>query len=208
MDCSHSVYGVAPHDTQIGHSDFLYVTLLYDGKILEFSDVSGVLFSHFLEPDEVNQVNNFEMAREKSSEKIHAPFFQRLGENGVVGVGETSVNDIPGLFVLESLLVDEDAQQLNNSQSRVCVIELEGALLRDLLKVRVDLLEAAHHVPYRGRHQQVLLLESEFLARQSAVVRVQHARDELGLLTFLQRAEIVARIERAEVKLVVRQTAP
>lgn len=67
----------------------------------------------------------------------------------MVGVGETLVDDCPGLFVFESLLIDENSEKFNDSESRVSIIELESAFFGNETEVGVQLLETTHDVADR-----------------------------------------------------------
>lgn len=47
----------------------------------------------------------------------------------MVGVAEGSGDNSPGLIEVDAFLVDEDALQLDNSQGRMGIVELNGDVM-------------------------------------------------------------------------------
>jgi len=76
----------------------------------------------------------------------------------VVSVREGVVDDVPGCLVGQLLFIDEDPEQLNSTDGRVGVVELNFVKLRELSPIRVSLLESADDVIQRGRTEEILLL--------------------------------------------------
>ena len=72
----------------------------------------------------------------------------------------------------------------------------------------VSLLVAADDVLEGSRDEEVLLRQTELLAHEEIVVRVQHAADALGPRPRLDGADVVARVELLEVELLHRPRAP
>ena len=59
--------------------------------------VSGVAVSDLVEEAAIDLVNNFEMARQKQREQLDGPLLQSLGKQGMIGVCEGAIGEIPGL---------------------------------------------------------------------------------------------------------------
>ena len=82
---------------------------------------------------------------------------------------------------LHLVLVDEQAHQFRDRERRVRVVELDRDAVRQLLE-RAPLGELlGQHVLQARAHEEVLLLEAQLLALRRRVVRVEDARDVLGV---------------------------
>ena len=64
-------------------------------------------------------------------EKPHGPFFERLGHDRVVGVGEDPLRDGERLVVAEAVLLHQQAEQLGDRYGGVGVVELDGVFVRE-----------------------------------------------------------------------------
>lgn len=80
------------------------------------------------------------------------------------------------------------------------IIELDSDLVREFLPGALRLLEAAHNIIERGRHPEVLLLQSQFFTLVQVVVGVQHGADGLGSLLVCDCAFIITIVEFGEIK--------
>lgn len=81
----------------------------------------------------------------------------------MVGVGEGVVHNIPGLLVRELLVINEDPEQLDGTDSRVSIVELNLVELSEMSPVLVIFFESADDVMQRSRAEEILLLESQLL---------------------------------------------
>ena len=93
------------------------------------------------------------------AEKPHWPFLQGFRQQGVVGKGEGLAGDIPRLFPLHGVLVDQKAHQLGDGDGGVGVVELHGKLVVKALQAVGALPVEPHHVLQRAGDEEVLLLQ-------------------------------------------------
>src|SRR5262245_39031482 len=126
----------------------------------------------------------------------------------MVRVGKRLPGDVPRRFPFHAMLVDKDTNELGDRERRMRVVELNRIFLVEARKVGRRLQVDAHHVLQRAADEEVLLLEPELLARQRGIVGIEHLADGLGGNLFLDRAVIVADVERFEVERVDRLGAP
>lgn len=63
-------------------------------------------------------------------DQANGPLLESLGENRVVGVAEGGLDNVPGIVPVEPLKINEDALKLNDGQSRVGIIQLNGNLAK------------------------------------------------------------------------------
>ena len=162
--------------------------------------VAGKCGAHFVEETPVDLEDDLEMPRQQRAEKIDGPFLQRLGQQGMVRVGERRARDLPRFVPAESMLIHEQPHQLGHRNRWMRVVKLHGPLFVEsrgrAAEQRVD----AQHVLQRATREKELLLEPEHLAPVRFVVRVEHFRDGLGLHLVLDRAVVVAVVEGLEVE--------
>lgn len=90
----------------------------------------------------------------------------------MIGVAESTGDDVPTLVPRKTFNIDKDSLQLNNRKCRVSVIKLDRNLIGELLPRAVRLLESSHDVKQRSRNPEVLLLEPEFFTGRDIVIRV------------------------------------
>ena len=78
----------------------------------------------------VDFVNDLQMPRQDVFKEGDRPRFQRLGHQGVIGVPQRCLGDLPGLLPGQVMFVYEHAHQFRDRHRRVGVIELNGDLRR------------------------------------------------------------------------------
>jgi len=70
------------------------------------------------------------MSWKQFAQKVNTPFLQSLRENSVISIGKSVINDFPGFFLLHMLLVNQNTQEFDYTQSRVSIIELNAGFFR------------------------------------------------------------------------------
>ena len=165
--------------------------------------VGGVREKFLVDPE-----NDFQVARQHVLHQRDRPGFQRLGHQGVVGVGEGLAAQGPGVGPAHAVLVAEHAHQLRDRDRGVGVVEVNRHLVRQVGQRRVFLQMAAQQILDRGGDKEVLLLEPQLATGRRAVVRVQDPRDVLVFVLGAGRARVVAGVEGAEVKVGRRHRLP
>ena len=119
----------------------------------------------------------------------------------MVGVGEHTVADVPGLVPLESFLIDEDSHQLGDGDGRMGIVQLDGNLVSELAEViAVCALVAAENIAYGAGAEEVLLYKTEGLSCLGGIVRIQNVGDDLGTCLLCLCVNIGAGIERIPVE--------
>ena len=145
------------------------------------------------------------MAGEELGHELQGPLLERLGHDGVVGVGDRLGGERPGGVPVHTLVIHEDAHELGAREGRVGVVHLDRNLLGELGPVGVTaLLEPSEDVLHGRRAEHVLLGEAERLALAGGVAGVEHRAErgrEVGLPHGLV---VVARVEGGEVELLGR----
>ena len=170
--------------------------------------VAGEGLADLLEELVVDPVDDLQVARQQAAEQLHRPDLQRLGQQGVAGVGEALPGDRPGLVPVEALLVHEDAHQLGHRDHRVGVVELEHDPLRQVAKVEALLQLIVEEIADRAGHEEVLLLEAQLLALRRRVLGVEDLGDVLGEGLRAGRLGVVAGVEDLQVEALGRLGAP
>ena len=148
------------------------------------------------------------VARQQVGHQAFRPALQRLGQKGVVGVGQATARNVDGGVEIDAALVEQQAHQFRASKRRVGVVQLDCHLLGQHVQIVVLALEAAQHVAQRGRCEEVLLLEAQLLALLGGVVGVEHAADGARQHLRFGGSDIFAAVETLQVKQPRRQRAP
>jgi hypothetical protein len=73
----------------------------------------------------VDPHDDLEVTGQRLPEHRQRPGFQRLRQQGVVGVAEGGHRDFPGLVPGQVVLVDQEPHQLGDGDGRVGVVELD-----------------------------------------------------------------------------------
>ena len=98
------------------------------------------------------------------------------------------------------MFVHEQAHQLRDADCGVRVIELHGPFFMEVGGSAADQRLDAQHILQRAAREKELLLEPEHLALVRFVIRVEHFGDRLRLDFVLDRAVVVALVDRSKVE--------
>lgn len=158
----------------------------------------------------VDLLDDLEVTRQQFADELGRPHFQGFRKQGVAGVVEGLVGDLPSGVPIVAVLVHEDAHELRNADDRVGVVELEGDLVREGGQIRLVLarVEDADGVVDGGGHEEVLLLEAQSLALRGGVFRIQDLGDVLSLDLRLDGVQILGLVEGEQIELVVALGGP
>ena len=121
------------------------------------------------------------------------PLFQRLGQDGVVGVGAGAGDSADGCIQIEPLL-HQQADQLRNHQGGVGVVELHHCRPVELLRRKAPAFHIADNQLGRRAGQKILLRKAQPPALLIAVVRVE------------KEGQVAAQVGLVKVDAVVHQT--
>ncbi len=163
---------------------------------------------HVAKEGVVDFVDDFEVARQDRLDHVHRPGFERLGQQGVVGVAEGALGEPPRGLEAHPVVVHEQAHQLRHRHRRMGVVELDRHLLGEAGEVVVVAQVAVQDVLQRGGNEEVLLLQPQFLAVLALVVGVENLRESLGKGLAAHRLNVVALVEGVEVELPRRPRRP
>ena len=156
------------------HPHQLVAILLNQGTGALLLVVAGPLAFARLHEMHVDVKDELEVTRQDALEKRHTPPLQRFRQQRMVGIAESSRDDLPGFLPWQILLVDQEAQQIDDGDGRMGVVELNGDLVGEVVPRIARLLAvAADDVAQRAGDEKILLHEAQFLAVLSFVVRIK-----------------------------------
>ena len=130
MNGGHPIGAVGSDNGQIGHTDFAPGAFLHKAHPLEAALVSGKAVSNHLEQTAVDLENDLEMPRQHMIEPFERPFFQCLGQQRMVRIGERPLRQVPGLIPSQMRLVEQDTHKFGNGHGWMGVIQLDGDFFR------------------------------------------------------------------------------
>ena len=100
------------------------------------------------------------MAGEDSGDDVRRPPLQELVACGVRGVREGLTRNQPCLMKGQTLLINKDAHQFDNSYGRMSIVKLYGNLISEQIKLLIMcLLEASDYILDASSTEEVLLLD-------------------------------------------------
>lgn len=85
----------------------------------------------------------------------------------MIGVGESIVDDLPSFFLIDMLLVNQDTEQLNDTQSWMSIIKLNTSLFGEILPFEFSArffgvgLMASNDILNGCRNEKILLLQPQ-----------------------------------------------
>ena len=126
----------------------------------------------------------------------------------MIGVGQSPVRDVPGLFPPEMRLIEQNSHQLRHGQGRVRVVQLNRDLIGEFAPVGIIAPEAPHEIGERARDQKVLLHKAQRLPQFGGVVGIQHPRQGMGRQRSDQCADKITAAEFLKVEIVVCRSPP
>ena len=208
VQCGHAIDGMAADAGQVCHAHIALVGLLDDRHAPDALVVAQKAHPHLLEELRVDVVDDLQVPRQHAAEYLERPPLERLGEERVVGVGERSAGDVPCLVPGQGVLIDQEPHELGDGDCRMRIVQLRRELLMKALERHVLRARDAEHVLDRAGDEEVLLLETQLLAAQLFVIRIEHLAQVLRGDFLIHGAVIVAAVEGGEVERLGRLRAP
>src|SRR4028118_1171336 len=126
----------------------------------------------------------------------------------MVGVGEGVLGDVPGSVPTQLIPIHQKPHQLGNSNGGVCVIQLDGYLLVELVKILVVSPLVIDDVLERTADEEILLLQSQLFALGGIVVGIENFRDILREDLGRYGTDIVTAVENLKVELFTGSSPP
>ena len=140
------------------------------------------------------------MARQHQLEPPQRPFFQCLGQEGVVGVGKRAPRDVPGLVPSKAGFVEQDPHQLRNGQAGMGIVELNRDFDRQRTPIGIVPTEAPHEIRQGAGDQEILLHEAQTSPQGRRIVGIENPSDRVGCESLGQGGYERTSAERLEVK--------
>ena len=128
------------------------------------------------------------------------PRFKGLRENSMICIGKSLVRnlfcDIPG----ETFFVDENAHHLCNRYGWMCVVELNSNFLRKIIIIIMKLFISPGNICNGCRYKEVLLFQTQFLARKREIVRIEDLGNIFTVILVFNGPYVIAAVEIVEIK--------
>jgi len=157
----------------------------------------------------VDFTNNFHHSRQQLLHQAHRPALERLGQQGVIGIGHAATGDFPRGIPFEGVDVHQQAHQFGNRDARVGIVQLEAVLVGEALEIfAMAINPLAQHVLKAGRSEKVLLAQSQFLTVFAGIVGIQHHGDVFRRGARGNGLGITAGVELFEIEFIVSHRRP
>ena len=208
VQLGHPVGAVAAHHGQMGHAHPPLGPLLDQRQAGELVRLPGKADPGHPQEAGVDLVDDLQVARQQLLEQLHAPGFQRLRQQGVVGVAEAGRGDLPGRIPVDAVHIDQQPHQLGHSDGRVGVVHLHRILAVELAHRQPLTLQDPEHVLQGAAHEEDLLAEPQPFALLELIVGVEHLGEGFRLHLAQDGAGVVAGIEGGEIEGIRRRRRP
>ena len=184
-----------------GEAEVCHVHLIVaDDEVAADALALAEVLHQIVAPAAVYLAHDLPQARQQLLHDVLRPLLERLAHNGVVGVGDGMSDNVPRLVPAETVFVHEYAHQLGDYQCRVGVVYLHCVVLGERLDI-APLADVLAHNVLRGRgDKEVLLLETQDLALDVLIGRVENFGYDLGHSALLHALDIFALGEEVHVE--------
>ena len=129
--------------------------------------------------------NNHGNARQQILNILHRPFFQSLGHNRMIGIGNRFLHNLPCLVPGVTVFIHQYPHQLRNHQHRVCIVELDGNLLAKIVQRRMVLQMGFHNGMHTGTDKEIFLFQAQILSFLSGIIRINIQTDRFHIRKIL-----------------------
>ena len=174
VQLGHAIDVVAAHHRQVGHAHPALRALLNQGNALQDLGIAGIANPGHAQEAGVDLVDDLKLAGQKLLKQLHAPGFQGLGQQGVVGVADAGGGDRPSGIPIDAVLIHQQPHQLSHGDGWMGVVQLQRKLAMEVGHLQPLAPQDAEHVLQGAADEEDLLGETQSLALVQLVVGVEH----------------------------------
>src|SRR6516165_5977863 len=199
---------MACYGGEVCHADVTSPAFVNERQARDSFVIIGILRTHLVKEATIDFVNDLQVAREQVREEPDRPLLQGLRQQGMICVGDRATGDMPGAIPPKPVFVDQQAHQFSYGDCRMRVVKLDRELLVEVFRLTSSYPMHAEHILQGTGHKEDLLLEPEHFPLRRLVVRIEDLCDIFRLHFLLDRAVVVALVERGEIKRFDRLSLP
>ena len=119
VNLCHPVGAVRTYDRQIGHTKLLGSTVPLFNKAHAMNPflVARKTSANIAQKTAVDFIDDLELPGQHVFKPRYRPFFKRFGQQGVIGVRQRVLRDVPGFIPFKVHLINQDSHELRHGQS-------------------------------------------------------------------------------------------
>ena len=197
MQFRNAIDRLAANNGKMRHLHAAFTVLSDDAHTPHPRVVVGKAVAHIIQKPAIDLKDDLKMSRQQIREHVQWPTLQRLGQKRVVGVTKSGLRHPPRILPSHRMLVHQQTHQLRNANRRMRIVQLHSPFLVELCERFSQLEVQPHHVLQRARRKEKLLRQSQALAFDLLVRRIQYFADGLGFHLGAHGARIIAAVEHA-----------
>ena len=114
MQRGHAVHGVAAHGREVRHAHAFLAGLIDERHAGDPRLIAWIPLSHIGEEAAIDFVDDLQRARQEVTEQRQTPGLERFREQGVIGVGERTSRQIPGLVPWQHAFIHQQPHELRH----------------------------------------------------------------------------------------------
>ena len=204
-----AVDGEAGNDSKVRHAD---LSVIDDAHLVDLvADIYACIVIAVVDltlKSAVDLLHDGVDSGKKSGEQLDGPFLKRFRHDGVVCISAALSHNAPRLVPCERVVIHEDAHQLGDGQSGVCIIELEDILLMQLSDVVVCLHVLLDRALKCCGYEEILLFETKLLTLYMVVAGIEDVADRAGKVFLLDGLLVLASVKRVKLEAYYRLRVP
>ena len=139
----------------------------------------------------VDLFHNHIYTRQTQTEQVHVPTFQRLWQHRVIGIAHGLCDNMPGIIPTIGIHIHQNAHQFRNNQCGMGIVDVQRDLLCKVGKSAVYRKMFLNDVLQGGRHEKILLCQTQKLSFLMVIRGIQHLGYHLGTGCFFHCVDIL-----------------
>jgi len=208
VQARHAIDAVGAEERQVTHAHAATIVFFDQRHSAQHVKIVDTFGAQRVDVLGIDQVDDLHVPRQHAFHQAYRPGFQRLGQQGVVGVGQGFDRDLPSGVPSDVVQIHQLAHQLGHGDGRVGVVELDRRVFAQAQYRAMHVFVAAQQVLQRGGDEEVFLTQAQLLPCFGAIRRVKHPGDAFSAGHFGNGAQVVTGVEALQVQVLHRPCTP
>ncbi|EJX03838.1 hypothetical protein EVA_08056 [gut metagenome] len=196
VETGNTVHLIAGRQAHISH---MHLIIVYN-QVSANSVIIIEVVTEVVAPATVNFAYYLPDSGHKFLHQILRPLFESLAHNGVVGVCNAVLDNIPCLVPAHAVLVHENSHKFGDNESSMGVVYLHGVVLGKGFYISPSLYVLTHNVLSGCRYEEILLFQAEKLTLSVVISRIENLCDNLSHSALFKALYIFALREQIHIQ--------
>ena len=199
MKCRHSVYGMGSNHRQICHTNLSVTHNRHTGNSIP---VTGIARPKIGRKSTVDFLNDHMDSGKLKCKQILVPGFKSLRHYRMIGIAYRLGNNAPRIIPRIRVGINKNSHKLRNNKRGMSVINMNSYLFSKIIKRTVGCKVVVDYTLKRSTYKEILLTETQQLTFGMIVSRIKNLGNNICIIVFLKRFNILALREQIHIKAV------